>query len=120
MNANFNRTDLSVIFQQICLVSAVHVILSILRQRYQQLLAVVSHYILNSSLIISGQTKRLQKKAKEEDLKAFAAIALQTEKNETILKLMQDAEFLQKIDPSDNTYQKLIDLNRRIEEHLKE
>lgn len=86
----------------------------------QQLLAVVSHYILNSSLIISGQAKRLQKKAREEDLKPLAAIALQAEKNETILKLMQDAEFLQNIDPSDNTYQKLIDLNRRIEEHLKE
>ena len=37
----------------------------------RQLLAVVSHYILNSSMAISGHARRLQKKAQEEDLQSL-------------------------------------------------
>ncbi len=85
-----------------------------------QLLAVVSHYILNSSMMISGHVGRLQKKGREEDRAILADIARLARRNESILKLMQDAEFLQSIDPSDNTYRKLIDLNRKIEEKLQE
>lgn len=83
-----------------------------------QLLGVLSHYILNSSMVISGHARRLQKKAKEKDLQSLTVIAFQAEKNEEILKLMQDADFLENIDPSDNTYQKLVDLNQRIEANL--
>ncbi|MBW1749264.1 MAG: hypothetical protein JRJ37_00895 [Deltaproteobacteria bacterium] len=83
-----------------------------------QLLGVLSHYILNSSMLISGHARRLQKKAKEKELQSLNVIAFQAEKNEEILKLMQNADFLENIDPSDNTYQKLVDLSRRIEEHF--
>ena len=85
-----------------------------------QLLAVVSHYILNSSMMISGHVRRLQKKGRDEDRKTLADIVRLVQRNESILKLMQDAEFLKSIDPSDNTYRKLIDLNRKIEERLQE
>ena len=85
----------------------------------QQLLGVLSHYILNSSMVISSYARRLQKKAEKKDLQPLAVIALQAEKNEKILKVIQEADFLENIDPSNNTYQKLVDLNRRIEEHLK-
>lgn len=85
-----------------------------------QLLAVVSHYILNSSMMISGHVRRLQKKGRDEDRKTLADIARLAQRNEAILKLMQDADFLQSIDPSDTTYQKLIDLNRKIEDRLQE
>ena len=83
-----------------------------------QLLGVLSHYILNSSMMISGHVRRLQKKGRKEDRKILADIAKLAQRNEAILKLMQDADFLQSIDPSDNTYQKLIDLNRQVEERL--
>lgn len=85
-----------------------------------QLLGVLSHYILNSSMMISGYVRRLQKNSRQEDRKMLVDIAEQAKRNEAILKLMQDAEFLQDIDPSDRTYRKLIDLSRRIEERLKE
>lgn len=84
-----------------------------------QLLGVVAHYILNSSMMISGNARRLQKNVRPEDRQKLAAIIKQAEKNEAVLQLMQEAEFLQSIDPSDTTYQKLIDLNRQVEEHLK-
>jgi signal transduction histidine kinase len=83
-----------------------------------QLLGVLSHYILNSSMMISGYARRLRKNAQDADLQILSAIILQVEKNEAILKVIQEAEFLRNIDPSDNTYQKLVDLNRRIEEQL--
>ncbi|HEB70507.1 MAG TPA: hypothetical protein ENI88_12950 [Desulfobulbus sp.] len=83
-----------------------------------QLLDVLSHYILNSSMVISGHVRRLQKSAREDDRKTLVDIAELARRNEAILKLMQDAEFLRNIDPSDTTYQKIIDLNRRIEERL--
>ncbi len=85
----------------------------------QQLLGVISHHILNSSMVISGHAKRLQKKASEQDKQDLDAIIRQAGKNEEILKVIQDAEFLENIDPCDQTYQKLVELNRRIEEHLK-
>ena len=83
-----------------------------------QLLGVVSHYILNSSMVISGRARRLEKSASPEDRSILNTIARQAEKNEKVLKLMQEAEFLRNIDPSDTTYQKLIELNQKIEEHL--
>jgi Cu/Ag efflux pump CusA len=44
----------------------------------------------------------------------------QAERNESILKIMQETGFLRNIDPSDMTYQKLIELNERIEQHLRD
>ena len=66
----------------------------------QQLLDVLSHYILNSSMMISGYARRLRKNAEDTDLQTLTAIILQAEKNEAILKVIQDAEFLKNIDPS--------------------
>ena len=83
-----------------------------------QLLGVVSHYILNSSMVISGHARRLEKTAGPEDRESLTAIARQAEKNGDVLRLMQEAEFLRNIDPSVTTYQKLIELNQRIEKHL--
>ena len=83
-----------------------------------QLLGVLSHYILNSSMVISGRARHLAASARPGDRKAIKAIIAQAERNEAVLKLMQDADFLRRIDPSDTTYQKLIDLNRRVEEQL--
>ncbi len=84
----------------------------------QQLLGVISHYILNSSMVISGHAGRLIKKADDRDRQSLAAIAQQARKNEAILKVIQEADFLENIDPSDNTYQKLVDLNRTVEKHF--
>ncbi len=50
----------------------------------------------------------------------MVAIINQAEKNESVLKLIQETAFLQNIDPSDRTYKKLIDLNHRIEQQLRE
>ncbi len=102
----------------------------IIRSRYQiqlhsdltaalhQLLGVVSHYILNGSLIISAHARRLEKKTAKEDLPHLTSIINQAEKNESVLKLIQETQFLQNIDPSNDTYQKLIELNQRIEKQL--
>jgi len=91
-----------------------------LTRALNQLLGVVSHYILNSSMVISAHARRLEKTAHPEDQESLTAIARQAEKNEAVLKLMQEAEFLRNIDPSDTTYQKLIELNERIEQHLRD
>lgn len=85
-----------------------------------QLLGVVSHYILNGSLIISAHARRLEKTTTQEDQLHLAAIINQAEKNESVLKLLQETAFLQNIDPSDRTYKKLIELNQRIEQQLRE
>ena len=84
----------------------------------QQLLGVISHYILNSSVVIGGHAVRLRKKVPHEDREDISAIIQQAKKNEEILKIIQDAEFLESIDPCDHTYQKLVELNRRIEDRL--
>ena len=83
-----------------------------------QLLGVISHYILTSSMVTGGHARRLQKKAAEDEQEDITAIIRQARKNEEILKIIQDAEFLEHIDPCDQTYQKLVELNRRIEEQL--
>ncbi len=83
----------------------------------QQLLGVISHYILNSSVVIGGHAMRLKKKVPHEG-EDISAIIQQARKNEEILKIIQDAEFLENIDPCDHTYQKLVELNRRIEDRL--
>ena len=53
-------------------------------------------------------------------LSIMVGIINQAEKNEFVLKLIQETAFLQNIDPSDRTYKKLIDLNHRIEQQLRE
>ncbi len=84
-----------------------------------QLLDVVSHYILNGSMVISSHARRLEKKTAREDLPHLAAIIKQAEHNEAVLKLLKESDFLQQIDPTDATYEKLIELNRKIEAQLK-
>lgn len=84
-----------------------------------QLLDVVSHYILNGSMVISSHSRRLEKKTAREDLPRLAAIIKQAEQNEAVLKLLKESDFLQQIDPTDATYEKLIELNRKIEAQLK-
>ncbi len=85
-----------------------------------QLLGVISHYILNSSLIICAHARQLEKKTTKKNQLHVTAIISQAQKNESVLKLIQETEFLQNIDPSNDTYQKLIELNQKIEKHLKQ
>ena len=84
-----------------------------------QLLDVVSHYILNGSMVISSHARRLEKKTTRKNLPHLAAIIRQSEHNEAVLKLLKGSDFLQQIDPTDATYEKLIELNQKIEAQLK-
>jgi hypothetical protein len=70
-------------------------------------------------LVISGYTRSPAKTAGPDNRRAIDAIIHQAVKNKNVLKLMQEAEFLCRIDPCDTTCRKLIKLNHRVEEQLR-
>lgn len=85
----------------------------------QQLISVLSHYILNSSMIIGGNVRRLYKVQHDDaTLSSLRTIELQAKKSEAVLKLMQEADFLESFEETENTYEKLLQLTQKVEKRL--
>ncbi len=86
----------------------------------QKLLSVLSHFILNSTMVIASSTRRLRSKVKGMNLptdfeETLKEIEQQARKNEEVLKLMQENDYLECIEGDDRSMDRILELTRWLE-----
>ncbi len=89
----------------------------------QKLLSVLSHFILNSTMVIASSTRRLRSKVKGMNLpadfeKTLKGIEQQAKKNEAVLKLMQESDYLECVEGADRSMARIIELTRWLEDRI--
>ena len=83
-----------------------------------KLLAVLSHFILDFTLIIQAGIRQVKKEKPGQNLEgALEKIEEQAERNEQVLKLVRD-EFLEHIEDSDSSLSRILELTRNVERRM--
>lgn len=85
----------------------------------EKLLSILSHFILNSTMIIGAGVRQLKKADSAlADSDVLKKIERQAEKNEEVLNLLREYEFLQYIQASDRSIEKILELTRCLEKRI--
>ncbi len=84
-----------------------------------RLLSVLSHFIINSTLVIGTLVRRLEKKDVEGVLRQeLEKILKEAERNEEVMKLVNKCEFLENFEETDASMEEVLQLTRKLEEGL--
>ena len=83
----------------------------------QKLLSVLSHFILNSTMVIASGIRRLRKEMQGRDLPddfeaTLRKIEQQAERNEEVLKLMRGSDYLECLESADRSISKILELTK--------
>ncbi len=89
----------------------------------QQLVAVLSHFIIHSSLSILAEIQRLRKgDGKVCDMEKFITvlegIEEQAEKNEAVMEFIRNPEFLDSLNENEGSLSRVIEVTKEIERHI--
>ncbi len=84
-----------------------------------RLLSVLSHFIINSTLVIGTLVRRLEKRDVKGELRQeLEKILTEAERNEEVMKLVNQCEFLENFEETDASMQEVLELTRKLEEGL--
>ena len=104
------------------------------RRSLQKLVSVISHFVINSSLIVGYNIRQIKKSmcscslpkhgtvqgpAPPEGMEElFDSILKQEEKNQEVLKLVGESGWLETLESSDTSVQRIVELTKQIEERI--
>ncbi len=104
------------------------------RRSLQKLVSVISHFVINSSLIVGYNIRQIKKSmcscslpqhgtvkgpAPPEGMEyLFDSILKQEEKNQEVLKLVGESGWLETLESSDTSVQRIVELTKQIEERI--
>ncbi len=87
----------------------------------QKTLAILSHFILNSTMVIGASVKQLRKVDKAPGLDVILErIERQAEKNERVLSLIKECNYLEQLEDTDTSLEKVLELTRLVEKRASE
>lgn len=104
------------------------------RQSLQKLVSVISHFVINSSLTVGYNIRQIKKRicscsipqagekktasdpAEMEEM--FDIILRQEEKNQEVLKLVGESQWLETLESSDTSVHRIVELTKQIEERI--
>ncbi len=83
------------------------------------LLSVLSHFIINSNIVIGANVRKLQKMdTKGSPGRIFKRMLQEVQKTEEVLRLVNQCEFLENLEDSYTSMDEILQLTRQIEERL--
>ncbi len=84
-----------------------------------RLLSVLSHFIINSNLVIGAKVRKLQKMDMEGSLgQILKSILHEAKRNEEVMRLVNQCEFLENLEDSETSMDEILKLTKQIEVHL--